>query len=232
MCILKLLNNLRAEICRVQRNTEERGGSDFCCSYVPSHEARARWMNTMHYFGALNTQRGDMLDIWSRSKVLLIRYIGTQLSKCPQQAELCFSSVQNICWGSKKPKPMHNISAPLQSAMRSAFLIGRWTSFGYTPNSFFYQKNKATCLVICGLWDSSHFGVLWLYHLAYIEPQCCKSWLKCSSNYNSCFSWLQCRGALHKKETWSWNARCWSLPCSKAFGLVFGVTWPWMLPSI
>lgn len=87
ICILKLLNNLRAEICRVQRNTEERGGSDFCCSYVPSHEARARWMNTTHYFGALNMQRGDMLDIWSRSKVLLICYIGTQLSKCPQQAE-------------------------------------------------------------------------------------------------------------------------------------------------
>lgn len=120
------------------RNMQKRGGSDFCCSYVSSHDARARWMNTMHYFVSLNMQRGDMLGVWSGSKVLLIHYIDTQMSKCPQQAELCFSSVQTTCWGSKKPKPKHDISAPLmESPMRSAFLIRIWVN-----SKFFFQPKN------------------------------------------------------------------------------------------
>lgn len=215
-CQMYISKLLWVEICRGQRNMQGRGGSDFCCSYVSSHDAKARWMSIMHYSGSLNVQRGDMLGIWSWSKVLLLCCIDTQWSKCPQQAGSCFSTVQKACSGSRKSKPMHNISALLmESPMRSAFLIGRWTCFGWTPNSFFNQKIKTACLVICGAWGSSHFGLLWLYPHAYIEPQCCKSWLMCSPTYNSCFSWLQWRGALHKKETWSWSSRCWSLPCSK-----------------
>lgn len=113
------------------RNTQERGGSDFCCSYVSWHDARAGGMNTLHYFGSLNMQRGGLLGFWSWSKVVLICYTDTQRLKCPQRAGLYFSSVQSACWGSKKSKPMHNISAPLmESPMRSAFLIGRRRGVG------------------------------------------------------------------------------------------------------
>lgn len=54
---------------------------------VASYEVRARRMNTIRYLGALNMQRGDMLDIWSWSKVILICRMDTQLAKCPQQQE-------------------------------------------------------------------------------------------------------------------------------------------------
>ena len=92
-------------------------------------------------------RRGDMLDIWSWSKVILICRIDTQLAKCPQQqAGLWFCSVQGTCWGGKKSKTMHNISPWLESPIRSAFLMARWTSFWYTLNSFFYQKIKTACL--------------------------------------------------------------------------------------
>lgn len=193
----------------------------FFCSYVSSHDARARWMNTMHHFGALNMQSGDMLDIWSWSKMLLMCHIDTQLPKCPQRVGLCFSGVQSTCWGSKKSKPMHNISAPLESPMKSAFLTGRWTSFGCTPNSFFNQKIRQLVLsfvmhgvpLILQYWDSTTMPTLSLS----------AAWAVWSVPLAAIVAFPDCNEEVScvKRETWSWTARCWSLPCSKAFGLVF-----------
>lgn len=107
-------------------------------------------MDIMHYSGSLNMQRGDMLGIWSWSKALSMCYIHTQMSKCPQQAGLCFSSVQSTCWGSKKSKPMH-ISAPLmESPLRSAFL----------QIPFSTKKLRQLVPLILEYWDSATMPTL------------------------------------------------------------------------
>lgn len=72
-------------ICHLE--TWRKEGAVISVAQVASYEVRARWMNTVRYLGALNMQRGDMLDIWSWSKVILICRMDTQLAKCPQQQE-------------------------------------------------------------------------------------------------------------------------------------------------